>query len=175
MIEGTQSNLGRRAVTDLARLTPVELLALHAKISEELRDRGIVRSSNNPTGDLAEYLFCRAFTWAQAGNSHASADATGPDGKTLYQIKGRRWTLHNKSRQLGALRGLPDGGFHFLAAVLFSPDYIVDRAVIIPHALVLEHSTRVEHTNSWKFLLRDVVWTWPGVEDVTTALRSVKF
>ena len=73
------------------------------------------------------------------------------------------------------LRGLPDGGFHFLAAILFSPDYTVDRAAIIPHALVLQHSTRVEHTNSWKFLLRDAVWTWPGVEDVTSTLRSVEF
>lgn len=160
---------------DLSKLTPVDLLALHAKVSEELRERGIVRSSNNPTGDLAEYLFCRAFGWTQAGNSHPSADATGPDGTTLYQIKGRRWTRHNKSRQLGALRGLPDGGFHFLAAILFSPDYSVDRAAIIPHALVLKHSTRVEHTNSWKFLLRDAVWTWPEVKDVTPELRAVEF
>lgn len=160
---------------DLAKLTPVELLTLHSKVSEELRDRGIVRSSNNPTGDLAEYLFCRAFAWKQAGNSHPGADATGPDGKTLYQIKGRRWTRHNKSRQLGALRGLPDGGFHFLAAVLFAPDYSVERAAIIPHTLVLQNSVRVEHTNSWKFLLRDTAWTWAGVKDVTADLRNVVF
>jgi hypothetical protein len=97
----------------LKHLSPSELLKLHAQVSEELRARGVVRSSNNPTGDLAEYLFCRAFGWKQASNSHPNADATGPDGTTLYQIKGRRWTPHNKSRQLGALRGLPDGGFHF--------------------------------------------------------------
>ena len=160
---------------DLVQLTPPELLALHAKISEELRARGIVRSSNNPTGDLAEYLFCRAFGWTQAGNSHPSADATGSDGETLYQIKGRRWTQHNKSRQLSALRGLPDRGFHFLAAVLFSPNYEVDRAAIVPHALVVQYSTRVEHTNSWRFLLKDSVWTWPGVEDATSKLRAVVF
>ena len=98
---------------DIRHLTPTELLALHAEVAEELRERGVVRSSNNPTGDLAEYLFCRAFDWAQADNSHPSADATGEDG-TLYQIKGRRWTRHNKSRQLGALRGLSNGGFDFL-------------------------------------------------------------
>jgi hypothetical protein len=160
---------------ELKHLTPNELLKLHAQVSEELRERGVVRSSNNPTGDLAEYLFCRAFGWEQAGNSHPNADATGADGKTLYQIKGRRWTPHNKSRQLGALCGLPDRGFHFLAAVLFAPDYTVDRAAIIPHVLVYENSTRVDYTNSWKFMLRDVVWTWPDVQDVTDQLRKVDF
>jgi hypothetical protein len=42
-----------------------ELLALHAAVSEELRERNVLRSANNPTGDLAEYLFCKAFGWAQ--------------------------------------------------------------------------------------------------------------
>ena len=35
-----------------------ELLALHVAIMEELRARNVLRSANNPTGDLAEYLFC---------------------------------------------------------------------------------------------------------------------
>lgn len=38
-------------------LSVAELLVLHAEIGEELRERGVVRSANNPTGDLAEYLF----------------------------------------------------------------------------------------------------------------------
>ncbi len=159
----------------LKRLAPAELLKLHAQVSEKLRERGVVRSSNNPTGDLAEYLFCRAFGWKQAGNSHPNADASGPDGTTLYQIKGRRWTPHNKSRQLGALRGLPDGGFHFLAAVLFAPDYSADRAAIVPQATLQTNSVFVSHTNSWKFKLRDAVWTWPDVWDVTVELRAVTF
>jgi hypothetical protein len=87
---------------NLSELTPTQLLALHAKLTDELRDRGITRSSNNPTGDLAEYLFCKAFGWTQAGNSHANVDAVGSDGK-CYQIKGRRPTRHNKSRQLSAI------------------------------------------------------------------------
>lgn len=159
---------------ELKSLGPVELLRLHANVSEELRERGVVRSSNNPTGDLAEYLYCKAFGWEQAGPSHPNADATGADG-TLYQIKGRRWTQHNKSRQLGALRSLKDGGFHYLAAVIFSPDYSVHRAAIIPHGLVQGDAKYKEHTNSWKFILRDVVWTWPEVRDVTDELRAVEF
>ena len=45
-----------------------ELLALHGAVMEELRAREVVRSANNPTGDLAEYLFCVAFKWKQEGN-----------------------------------------------------------------------------------------------------------
>jgi hypothetical protein len=34
-----------------------------------VRTRGILRSSNNPTADLAEYLFCRAFNWKTANRA----------------------------------------------------------------------------------------------------------
>lgn len=150
-----------------------ELLKLHADIAEELRARGILRSANNPTADVAELLFCRAFGWAQAAPSHPSADATCSEGK-LYQIKGRRLGSLRGSRQLGALRKLSDGGFDYLAAVLFHPDYSVARAAIIPHELVLKNSTYVRHTNAWRFMLHDASWTWPSVRDVTEELRAVK-
>ena len=51
---------------------------------------------------LAEYLFCKAFGWKQADNSQANVDAIGSDG-TRYQIKSRRLTRFNKSRQLSAI------------------------------------------------------------------------
>lgn len=114
-----------RGMNPISKLTPTELLAMHADITEELRKRGIVRSSNNPTADVAELLFCRAFRWQQAGNSNRAADATCAEGK-LYQIKARRLTAPKTSRELGALRNLPAGGFHFLAAVLFESNYTVD-------------------------------------------------
>jgi hypothetical protein len=60
---------------NLARLSPKDLLQLHARIGEELRARGIIRSANNPTGDLAEHLFCKAFGWKQSGNSNPNIDA----------------------------------------------------------------------------------------------------
>jgi len=41
----------------LASKSIAELLSLHAATMEELRARNVLRSANNPTGDLAEYLF----------------------------------------------------------------------------------------------------------------------
>jgi hypothetical protein len=148
-----------------------ELLALHVAIMEELRARNVLRSANNPTGDLAEYLFCSAFGWAQENNSAKAFDAIGKDG-TRYQIKGRRIHRRNGSRQLSAIRN-PDG-FDTLAAVLFNDDYRILRAALIPAAVVRDHSKFIEHTNSHKFLLRDAIWDETDVLDATEQLRTAE-
>ena len=146
-----------------------ELLALHAALLEELRARGVLRSENNPTGDLAEYLFCSAYGWQQYSNSEKALDATGEDG-TRYQIKGRRLTRRNQSRQLSAIRDLD--GFDVLAAVLFDELYRVVRAALIPVGVVRLYSTFTAHTNSYRFLLRDEVWDADQVIDATDRLRA---
>jgi hypothetical protein len=160
------------AALNLADLTSRELLALHARVADELRARGITRSANNPTGDLAEYLFCKALGWKQAGNSNPNVEALGPDD-VRYQIKGRRMTRFNKSRQLSAIRDLHGGHFDFIAGVLFNEDYTVLRAALIPHVVAVARSTFVERTNSYKFLLHDDVWNAPGVRDVTKELGAI--
>ena len=103
-----------------------KLLALHVALLEELRARGVLLSENNPTGDFAEYLFCAAYGWAQASNSEKGFDAIGNDGN---QVKGRRITIRNSSRQLSAIRDLD--GFDTLAAVLFDDLYRVVRAAMV--------------------------------------------
>lgn len=147
-----------------------ELLAMHVAAMEELRSRGVLRSANNPTGDLAEFLFCKAFGWSQKNNSAKAFDAKGQDG-VRYQIKGRRVHRRNRSRQLSAIRSLE--GFDILAAILFDDDYKITRAALIPVSVVREHAKYIKHTNSQKFLLRDYIWTLDGVRDVTDELRGV--
>jgi hypothetical protein len=157
---------------DLSGLSPSALLALHAQVADELRSRGVTRSSNNPTGDLAEYLFCKAFGWTQAGNSNRSIDAVDSGG-IRYQVKGRRITRFNNSRQLSAIRDLVGAHFDFLAGILFNEDYTVMKAALIPHSVALERASFVEYTNSHRFMLRDEVWSAVGVRDVTGELRAV--
>lgn len=158
----------------LSGFSPSQLLDLHSRIIDELRARQLVRTSNNPVGDLAEYLFCKAFDWERAGNSHAHLDAIDTAG-VRYQIKARKITAHNASRQLGAIRELDKGHFDFLAAVLFSERFEVRRAILIPHSLLGEHAKFVARTNSHKFFLRDDVWNYTGVRDVTSELQAVDF
>jgi hypothetical protein len=159
---------------DFASLMPPQLLVLHSQIADELRERGITRSSNNPTGDLAEYLFCKALRWTQAGNSQANIDAFDEAG-IRYQSKGHRTTRFNKSRQLSAIWDMAGSHFDFLAGVLFNEDYTVQRAAIIPHDVVLASAAYVSRTNSHRFLLRDDVWNALDVRDVTKELLAVRF
>ncbi|KAA5802450.1 hypothetical protein F1654_10835 [Alkalicaulis satelles] len=156
---------------DLSHVTVAELLKLHSQIGEALRARGVVRSANNPTGDLAEYLFCAAFGWKQAPNSEQGYDATGPDG-TRYQIKGRRVHRRNSSRQLSAIRDLSSQHFDVLAGVIFDDDFRVVRAALIPREVVEARSKYIAHTNSHKFILRDDVWSAPDVQDVTAEIAA---
>ena len=157
---------------DVTHLTPLELLRAHGAILDELRRREIVRSTNSPISDYVEVLFCRAFGWAREGNSASGFDATDAAG-LRYQIKARRMTDALGSRQLSALRNLATNPFDQLAAVLFTSDFSVHRAALIPIAVVATRVRHSSHTNSDIFRLTDDVWGITGVIDVTEQLRAV--
>ena len=153
---------------ELNQLSANDLLKLHVAALGELRRRGVLRTENSPTGDLAEYLFCRAFSWEPAGNSQKGFDAT--HGEMRVQIKGLRLHKPSKSRQLSPIRSIE--GFDALAGVLFNRDYGVLRAAIVPRSVVDERCTFIEHTNSYKFMLSDSVWDDDRVDDVTVKLQK---
>lgn len=155
--------------TTLKEKSIAELLALHVGALKELRTRGVLRTENNPTGDLAEYLFCAAYGWQPEPGGKAALDATDADGKR-YQIKGRRLAGHSPSRRLSAIRDVK--GFDTLAAVLFDDIYRVMRAALIPAGVVRDRSSYTSHTNSYTFFLQDEVWDVPDVIDATDGLRS---
>ena len=156
---------------DLTSLDAVELLQVHGSAIEELKRRGIVTTDNAPLGDYAEHLVCKTFGWNMAPNSAQDVDAVDDDG-TRYQIKARR-LVGTGSRQLGALRRLPDHNFDFLVAILFNEEYRVSRAAVIPYQLVMDNSRYVKSTNSWLFILREGVWDWEDVHDITEPLGGV--
>ncbi len=163
---GQQHNPG----TNLKNLSIRELLALHVGIMEELCQSGIIRSMNNPTGDLAESLFCQAFSWDKEPNSKKGFDARDRSGNR-YQIKGRRLYGGNKSRQLSAIRDF--SSFEILAAVLFDEKYGVERAALIPKEIVCDRSKYIKKTNSYKFMLTDDVWNERQETDITGKLRGI--
>lgn len=165
---------GKTNIAAFRRKSAAALLLLHSDIMEELRRRGILRSANNPTGDLAEYIFCKAYGWLRENNSAANFDAADRKTGKKYQIKARRVTSRNKSRQLSAIRELKEGRFDYLAAILFNERYEVSRAIIIPHRSIVGRCTYVKRTNSHKLILHDDVWKLPGAKDVTKKLRAVK-
>jgi hypothetical protein len=157
----------------LTKKSTQELFALFGAALTELKNRGVTRSTNNPIADYAELLFEKALRLQRAPPSTKGYDALDRAGRK-YEIKGRRVTAHNSSRQLSALRGLDQKPFDFMGGVLFNEDFSVFRACLVPHEQVLSNSAFVHQTNSWKFFLLDSVWDLPGVVDVTAKLRKAE-
>ncbi len=158
---------------NLKSLSVSELLQLHAGVLNELRLREIVRSSNGPSGDYAELLFSRAFGWRLERNSSSGHDAVNETG-TRFQIKCRRVTIRNPSRQMSALRNLLHKPFDFLAAVLLDENFGVFRAALIPVEVVIEKSTFTKHVNAHRFILRESIWSVPSVIDVTEKMKNAQ-
>jgi hypothetical protein len=150
-----------------------QLLQVYADVLEELRNRGTLRSGNNPVADYAEALCARAFDWTLVTKSTKGHDAVDANGRRI-EIKARRITIHNPSRQLSAIRGLEDRHFARLAGVLVDAQFRVLRAALIPYRVVQAEATFVVRTNSWRFLLRDGVWKLAGVVDITDELKKAQ-
>lgn len=142
------------------------LLRTFHLILEELRRRQLVRSCNNPVADLSEQIAANALGLRLVGKSNAGHDAVDQAG-LRYQVKGRRVTAHNPSRQLSFIRGLEEKPFDFVVGVLFTDDFRVSRACVVPFDVVRQRAAFVPKVNGHRFLLRDDLWSDPTVRDIT--------
>jgi hypothetical protein len=156
---------------DLSQLDNRQLLEAYCALMFELRERGVVRSSNNPIADYTETLVCNALGLTLETQSKAGYDATDGTG-TRFQIKGRRLTAHNASTQLSAIRNLNQRPFDVLAAVVYTSDLSVLYAALIPVELVLEAARFSKHSNSHVFMFKRSVLDDPRVTDITAALSA---
>ncbi len=59
---------------DLSKLTTRELLALWAQTLRERRDREVVRTFNNPIGDIAEALVALHYGGARYSSSRSNSE-----------------------------------------------------------------------------------------------------
>ena len=108
------------------------LLNLYSDLMEELRNRELIRSSNNPVADYAEIIAVESLDLSRADKEARGYDAIDEDNDIKYQIKGRRITRHNKSRQLGVIRNIEEKLFDYLLAVIFNEDFTVSEIWKIP-------------------------------------------
>lgn len=151
---------------DLTTQTSGALLRTYALILDELRRRELIRSNNNPVADLAELIAAKTLGLQLGGKSSAGHDAIDARGQR-YQVKGRRITPQNPSRQLGIIRALDSGPFDFVVGIIFRADFGVSRACLIPIDVVRKRATFITHVNGHRLMLRDDVWEEPTVIDLT--------
>ena len=156
---------------NLSELTIPELLKLQSSAVEELRARKVVRTANNPVGDYTEWLVAKALGLELVRNSSAGYDALSPSGVRV-QIKGRRVTARNRSRQLSAIRKLEGQDFDELVAVIFNEAFEVVEAVSIPHAVVGEYGTFRKHVNAHILLVQGRLLEDPRVKSLRSELNA---
>ncbi len=69
---------------DLRNLEDTELLQLYGKLMDELRQRRLVRSSNNPVSDYAEKIVCEKLGLTLQRKSSKGCDAVDERNGTKY-------------------------------------------------------------------------------------------
>ena len=119
---------------DLSELSTRQLLALWARALRELRDRDVVRTFNNPIGDIAEALVALHYGGERGSLSQASWDVKTRSGE-LLQVKALRRTGSKTRRNLSPVRS---DSYDALIAVIFTEDLRVEQAIRIPQPVVNE-------------------------------------
>ncbi|MCK4951085.1 MAG: hypothetical protein KAS48_04645 [Gammaproteobacteria bacterium] len=148
-----------------------ELLQLQSQVINELKRRKIVRTKNNPLGDYTEWLVAKGLGLELATNSAAGYDGIDSEGIKI-QIKGRRVTPENKSRQLGAIRKLEEKDFDQLAAIIFDENYEIIDALLIPHKIIAEYAKYRNHVNAHIMHLKGAILTDPRVRDIKKLINN---
>ena len=128
---------------DLEKLSVRELLAVWASSLRELRDRGIVRTFNNPIGDIAEELVAQKYGGERGSFSQKTWDVRV--GEELLQVKALRDTGKKTRRNLSPIRS--DDGYDAVIVVIFTEDLRVAEAIRIPRNVVNELFERRPHVN----------------------------
>jgi hypothetical protein len=132
---------------------------------DELRRRQVVRSSNNPVSDYAEFLVCRKLGLKLARGSNKGFDALDRRGNR-YQIKARRLDGRS-SRQLGVIRNLKESPFEVCIAILFNHKFRPTEVYRIPISVIRKHGKFSRHQNGWIVHLRTSLTADPRVKNIT--------
>jgi hypothetical protein len=147
------------------------LLCCFAEILDELKERSVVRTLNNPVSDYAEWLVAKKMDLKLVSNSNSGYDAKDAKGNR-FQIKSRRLSPKNNSRQLGVIRKLNSNEFDYLIGVIFNKDFIVEEAYKIPQGVIDKFAPFNEHQNGHILHLRGDVLKALGVENITNIIKD---
>src|SRR4051794_22857217 len=147
---------------DLSGLTTRELLSLWARSLRELRDRGVVRTFNNPIGDVAEALVAAHYSGTRGSFSQKTWDVKTDD--ELLQVKSIRRTGPGALGNLSPVRS--EDGYDAVIAVIFDADLRVERALRIPRETVNALCPHNAHVNGRPIRLTKTLLAHPTVVEI---------
>lgn len=155
-------------MTDVKTLSAFELMQLQTRLQDELAARRVVQNPSQPVGDYAIHLACTAFDLQREPPATSGYDASDSEG-LRYQVKFRRLTGPQDTRQLNAIKGIEQRKFDFLIGVLFNPDMTIFRAAMMSFEV---SASKVDKEKI--LLLSNKVLDAEGVFDVTDKLAAAQ-
>jgi len=143
------------------RSTP-QLLADWAATMRELRVRDVIRTNNNPVGDIAEAIVAAYYDGERGGFSQAGWDVKTPDGERI-QVKSMRTTPTTKRKNLSPIR---DADYDSVVVVVFDEDFRVTKGLKLTREVAEELSSFRAHVNGRILYLTARLLDDPRVEHV---------
>lgn len=147
---------------DPAGRTTTELLADWAAVMRELRHRDVIRTNNNPVGDIAEAIVAAHYGGVRGSFVQAGWDVRLPDGE-LVQVKAMRMTATGKRRNLSPIR---DSDYDAVVIVIFDEDFRVTEGLKLTRKVVEELFQPNGHVNGRIITVTDKLRGDPRVESV---------
>ena len=148
------------------------LFAQFVEIAQQLPKLGVLRTSNNPAGDYAEWLAEWVLGGTRQNSSARGFDIEGKD-KKRYEVKAIRRNAKGRAVQFSALRGLDERTFDSFIGVVFARNFSVEHALKVPWATVNHLAgPPIKRTGSRTLLYNQKLWTGAGVEDITKKFQA---
>lgn len=119
---------------EFENLNTRQLLALWARTLRELLDRRIVRTLNNPIGDIAEAIVAEHFDGTRATFNNPGWDVATPDGQKI-EVKSLRLTGIKPRTNLSPIPR--NSEFTSLVIVVFDEELRVMESLLVPREVVL--------------------------------------
>jgi hypothetical protein len=114
-------------------LDDTKLIALYSEVFDELMERGIVRSTNNPVADLAERLVADYFGVELEPQSRKGFDLLTGDGRKVPVKAARR-----SAKGRFALSAFRSDGFDVVAVLLFEKSFRLVEVLLVPREAFLD-------------------------------------
>jgi hypothetical protein len=153
-----------------ASRTTRELLADWVAIMRALRERGVIRTNNNPVGDIAEAIVHAYYGGDEAGASRggfsqAGWDVLTPDGQRI-QVKALRKTATGKRRNVSPIR---DRAYDQVVIVIFREDFSVETGLRMARNFVEQNFRHRPYVNGRVITITDRLLACPEVERLALA------
>jgi hypothetical protein len=152
-----------------SRTTP-ELFEDWAAVMRELRARDVIRTNNNPVGDIAEAIVAAHFDGERGSFSQAGWDVLTADGGRI-QVKAIRQTPKYTRTTLSPIR---DSEYDSVVVVIFDEDFRVTEGLKVARSVVEEMFPHKPYVNGRVISVTKAFREHPSVEAIDLAPAAAK-